>query len=58
MGIEEESMQELQGQHGVDLGGVVPVSLEVSRNDGLKTARFEIRPGKSARVEEHFPNVP
>ena len=51
-------MQELQGQHCVDLGGVVPVSLEVSRNDGLKPVPVEVRPGKSARVEEHFPNVP
>src|SRR5713226_2722131 len=56
--VDEKAVYELQGQHCVDLGGVVPVSLEVSRNYGLKTARFEIRPGKSARVEEYFPNVP
>src|SRR5438876_7599409 len=50
-------MQEFQGQHLVDLGGVVPVSLEVSCNHGLKSARFEIRPGKSASVQKHLTNI-
>src|SRR5438132_12838526 len=42
----------------MDLGGVVPVSLEVTLYHGLEPGPFEIRPGKSARVQEHFPNVP
>src|SRR2546428_11631311 len=51
-------MQEFEGQDLVDLGGVVPVSLEVSLNHSLEPARFEIRPGKSAWVQKHFTNVP
>ena len=50
-------MQEFQGQHLVDLGGVVPVSLEVSRNYGLEPPRFEIRPRQSASVQKHLTNI-
>ena len=38
-------MQEFEGQHCMDLTGVVAVSLEVSCNNGLEPARFEMCPG-------------
>ena len=50
-------MQEFEGQHCMDLTGVVAVSLEVSCNNSLEPARFEIWPGKSARVQKHFANI-
>ena len=50
-------MQKFQGQHLVDLGGVIAAAPEMSRHDGFKTAPFEIRPRKSARIQKHFPNI-
>src|SRR5207245_2171024 len=55
--VQKKSVQEFQGQHLVDLVGVVPVSLEVASHHGLELVSVEIRSGKSARVQEHFPNV-
>lgn len=49
--VEEKSMQELQGHHFVDLGGVVPISLEVASHHGLESRAVEVRPGKGSRVE-------
>jgi len=41
----------------MDLGGVVPVSIEVSPNNVLEHSGCEIRPRKRARIKEHFTNV-
>src|SRR2546426_2043438 len=51
-------MQEFQGQHRVDFGGVVPVSLEVALHYGLEPIPFEVRPGKASWVQQHFTNIP
>src|SRR5438034_2635336 len=50
-------MQELQGQYLVDLGGVVPISLDVAPQDGLEPFGFEVWPRKGSGIKEHFPNV-
>jgi len=42
----------------VDLGGVVPVTLEVTPNHLFQPLSSNIRPAKTARVEQHFLNVP
>ena len=50
-------MQELQGQYLVDLGGVVPISLDVAPQDGLEPFGLEVWPRKGSGIKEHFPNV-
>src|SRR6266404_3162700 len=50
-------MQKFQGQHLMDLGGVIAATPEMSRHDGFKTAPFEIRPRKSTRIQKHFPDI-
>ena len=50
-------MHQFQRQYLVDLGGVVPVSLEVAPCHGLEPLPFEVRSGKGSRVEQHLANV-
>ena len=50
-------MNKFQGQQLMDLGGVVPVTLEVTPNHLLQPFSFNIWPAKTARVEQHFPNI-
>ena len=42
----------------MDFAGIVPVSLEVVPYYRFEPLSFDVRPGKRARVEEHFANVP
>src|SRR5882724_2191887 len=42
----------------MDLFCVVPVTFEVTLNHGFERRPFNVRPGKTSRVEQHFPNVP
>ena len=51
-------MQEFQGKHGMNFGGVIPVSLEMTPNHGFNSVLIEVRPRKCPRVEQHFLNVP
>src|SRR6266850_3177758 len=55
--IDEEALDEFEGQYLVDFGGVVTVSFEVSLNYCLKPVRFEIWPRKTAWVQEHVANI-
>ena len=55
--INENPMKEFEGQHLVNLEGVVSVSFEVSLNNSLESMRLEIGPGKAARIEEHISNI-
>ena len=55
--VQEEAVNDFQGQQFVDLGRVVPISFEMALYHGLDPFSFDIRPGKTARVEQHFPNV-
>ncbi len=41
----------------MDLGGVVPVSPEVPLNHIFERTPYNIRPGESSGIEEHFTNV-
>jgi hypothetical protein len=55
--VDEKAMQQLQREYPVDFVGIVPISFEVTLYHGFKRISFEVRPGKSARVKEHFLNV-
>ena len=50
-------MDEFESQRFVDLVGVVPVALQVSCNDFLQPLSFNIRPAKTARIKQHFPDI-
>jgi len=51
-------MQELQGQHLVDLSGVIPITFEVASHRRLDRVSFEIRSAKGSRIQEDILNVP
>src|SRR5436309_13307753 len=55
--IEEQPMQQLQGQYLVDCRGVVAVSFQVAPYNSLEGCALEIWPRKGARIEQHFTNV-
>src|SRR5437879_2531943 len=57
LGIEEHSMRKFQSQQLVDLSGVVTISVYVPFYDSFESACLEIRPGKTARIEQHVPDV-
>ena len=57
MGVQEKAVKEFQRQHLVDLGGVVPVSIEMAPHHGFEPIPFEIWPGKCPWVEQHLANV-
>src|SRR6266480_6890644 len=42
----------------MDLCCVVPVTFEVTLHHGFEPLLFKVRPGKTSRVEQHFPDVP
>jgi hypothetical protein len=43
--VQEETVNELEGQQFVELGRVVTVPLQMAPNDGFQSFSFEIRPG-------------
>src|SRR6267154_3409281 len=55
--VNESQMKKFEGQHLVDLEGVVSVALDVSLNNSLNPLRLEIGPGKTPRIQEHFSNI-
>src|ERR1700739_2581210 len=57
VGIQEKPMNQLQRQKLVNLGGVVPIPLQVAVHDGLDAAAINIRPGQGPRVKQYFPNI-
>ena len=50
-------MQQLQGQHGVNLGRIVAATLQVTVDHRLEAFSFDVRPGQRARIQEHVANV-
>jgi len=42
----------------MDLCGVVSITLEVPLDDFLEDFSLDIRPAKTARIEQHFANIP
>lgn len=56
--VEEEAVNQFQGQHLVEFGGVVSIPLDMPPYHSLKAFAFDIGPGKGARVEQHFLNIP
>src|SRR5271157_7681 len=53
----KQTVRKLQGEHLVNLSGVVAVALQVAAHYGFQPLAVQVWPGKSARVKEHFLNV-
>jgi len=51
-------MQQFQGKELVNVGGVISVPFEVSQDRSFEAFAVEVGAGKSARVEQHVPNIP
>jgi hypothetical protein len=47
----------LDGQQFMKLSSVVPISSKVTFHYGLEPFSFNVRPGKTTRIEQHLPNV-
>lgn len=50
-------MNNFQGQYLMDFGSVVSIALQVAPNHFLQPLSLNIWPAKTARVQEHFPNI-
>jgi len=42
----------------MNLGGVIPTTLEVTVNHLFQSLSLDIWPGKTSRVEQHIPYIP
>src|SRR5579864_3264407 len=51
--VYKQAVQELEGEHLMDLGGVIPVSSDVPSYHGLDFLSGDIRSGKAPRIKEH-----
>jgi hypothetical protein len=52
--IQEEAVNQFQGEHLVEFGGVVSIPFEMTSYYSHQPFSFDIGPGKSARVEQRF----
>jgi hypothetical protein len=56
--VEKEAVNEFQAKYFVELSGVVLIPPKMTLYHALELFSLDIRPCKSALVEQHFPDIP